>query len=107
MQPAYSNHGQPDTVNEEDGIYTGPSTDGLIQSNAGEYLMLNLTHDEEGQGYIWTFNGGKRKSDRIIGSIQKCEVYVYCHSPLFFTLQNLSKQGNTQMKWQTGKVPKN
>ena len=50
---------------------------------------------------------GKRKSDRIIGSIQKCEVYVYCHSPLFFTLQNLSKQGNTQMKWQTGKVPKN
>jgi hypothetical protein len=43
-------------TNEEDGIYTGPSTDGLIQSNAGEYLMLNLTHDEEGQGYIGTFN---------------------------------------------------
>jgi hypothetical protein len=56
MQPAYSNHGQPDMTNEEDRIYTGPSTDGLIQSNAGEYLMLNLTHDEEGQGYIGTFN---------------------------------------------------
>jgi hypothetical protein len=56
IQPAYSNHGQPDMTNEEDGIYTGPSTDGLIQSNAGEYLMLNLTHDEEGQGYIGTFN---------------------------------------------------
>lgn len=56
IQPAYSNHGQPDMTNEEDGIYTGPSTDGLIQSNGGEYLMLNLTHDEEGQGYIGTFN---------------------------------------------------
>jgi len=56
MQPPYSNHRQSDTVNEEDGIYTGPSTDGLIQSNGGEYLMLNLTHDEEGQGYIGTFN---------------------------------------------------
>jgi hypothetical protein len=56
MQPAYSNHGQPDMTNEEDGIYTGPSTDGLIQSNAGEYLMLNLTHDEDGQSYIGTFN---------------------------------------------------
>jgi hypothetical protein len=56
MQPAYSNHGQPDMTNEEDGIYTGPSNDGLIQSNAGEYLKLNLTHDEEGQGYIGTYN---------------------------------------------------
>ena len=56
MKPAYSNHGQPDMTNQEDGIYTGPSTDGLIQINAGEYLMLNLTHDEEGQCYIGTFN---------------------------------------------------
>ena len=55
-QPPYSDHGQPDMTNEEDGIYTGPSTDGLIQSNAGEHLMLNMTHDEEGQGYIGTFN---------------------------------------------------
>lgn len=44
-------------TNEEDGIYTGPSTDGLIPSNAGEHLMLNITHDdEEGQGYFGTFN---------------------------------------------------
>lgn len=56
MQPVYSNHVQPDMTNEEDGIYSGPSTDGLIQSNAGEYLMLNLTHDEEGQSYIGTFS---------------------------------------------------
>jgi protocatechuate 3,4-dioxygenase beta subunit len=55
-QPPYSDHGQPDMTNEEDGIYTGPSTDGLIQSNAGEHLLLNMTHDEEGQGYIGTFN---------------------------------------------------
>ena len=57
-QPPYSDHGQPDMTNEEDGIYTGPSTDGLIQSNAGEHLMLNMTQDdeEEGQGYIGTFN---------------------------------------------------
>ena len=31
----YSNHGPPQTSNEEDGIYTGPSTDGLMQSNSG------------------------------------------------------------------------
>ncbi len=49
-QPPYSDHGQPDMTNEEDGIYTGPSTDGLIQSTAGEHLVLNMTHDEEGQG---------------------------------------------------------
>jgi hypothetical protein len=41
---------------EEDIIFTGPSTDGLIQSNSGEHLMLNITRDNEGQGYIGTFN---------------------------------------------------
>jgi hypothetical protein len=69
-QPPYSDHGQPDMTIEEDGIYTGPSTDGLIQSNAGEHLMLSMTDGEEGQGYIGTFNVAckrKRKSDRIIG----------------------------------------
>jgi hypothetical protein len=45
-------------TNEEDGIYTGPSTYGLIPSNAGEHLMLNMTQDDEGQGYIGTFNVG-------------------------------------------------
>jgi hypothetical protein len=54
-KPPYSDHGQPDITNEEVGIYTGPSTDGLIQSNAGEHLMLSMTQ-EEGQGYLGTFN---------------------------------------------------
>jgi hypothetical protein len=43
-------------TNEEDGIFTGASTDGLIQSNAGQHLMLNLTQAQEDQGYIGTFN---------------------------------------------------
>lgn len=54
--PPYSDHGQPDMTNEEDGIYTGASTDGLIQSNAGQHLMLNLTQEQEDRGYIGTFN---------------------------------------------------
>jgi protocatechuate 3,4-dioxygenase beta subunit len=54
-QPPYSNHGPPDMTNEEDGIYKGASTDGLIQSNTGEHLMLILTEDNK-QGYIGTFN---------------------------------------------------
>jgi protocatechuate 3,4-dioxygenase beta subunit len=56
-QPPYSDHGQPDITNQEDMIFIGPSSDGLIQSNTGEHLMLNMTRDdEEGQGYIGTFN---------------------------------------------------
>jgi protocatechuate 3,4-dioxygenase beta subunit len=57
-QPPYSDHGQPDITNEEDGIYTGASTDSLIQSNTGEHLMLNMTRagEEEGQGYLGRFN---------------------------------------------------
>jgi protocatechuate 3,4-dioxygenase beta subunit len=43
MQPPYSNHGPPQTTNEEDGIYTGASIDGLVQRNSGEQLMLHLT----------------------------------------------------------------
>jgi protocatechuate 3,4-dioxygenase beta subunit len=53
-QPPYSKHGSPDMTNEQDGIYTGPSTDGLVQSNAGKHLMVNLT--KEGQSYLGTFN---------------------------------------------------
>jgi len=53
-QPPYNNHGQRDTLNNEDSIYTGPSTDGMYQSNTGTHLMLNLTKD--GQGYLGTFN---------------------------------------------------
>jgi protocatechuate 3,4-dioxygenase beta subunit len=54
-QPSYSKHGPPDMTNEQDGIYAGPSTDGLIQSNTGKHLMVNLTKGE-GQSYIGTFN---------------------------------------------------
>jgi protocatechuate 3,4-dioxygenase beta subunit len=53
-QPPYSDHGLVGMANEQDGIYTGPSTDGLIQSNTGTHLMLALT--EAGQGYAGTFN---------------------------------------------------
>jgi protocatechuate 3,4-dioxygenase beta subunit len=53
-QIPYSKHGLPPMTNEQDGIYTGPSTDKLVQSNAGQHLMLNLTKDK--QGYIGTFN---------------------------------------------------
>ena len=55
-QSPYSNHGPVDLTNEEDGIYTGPSTDDLVQANTGEHLMLNLIEDE--QGYVGTFNIG-------------------------------------------------
>jgi protocatechuate 3,4-dioxygenase beta subunit len=55
-QPPYSDHGQPDMTNEEDAIYTGASTDGLIQSNAGQHLMLNMTRDQEDQGYSGASN---------------------------------------------------
>jgi protocatechuate 3,4-dioxygenase beta subunit len=50
----YSNHGPVNMANEADGIYAGGSTDGLIQSNTGQYLMLNLT--EQGEGFQGTFN---------------------------------------------------
>ena len=44
-QPPCSEHGPVAMLNEEDGIYAGPSTDGLVQANAGKYLMLNLSED--------------------------------------------------------------
>jgi protocatechuate 3,4-dioxygenase beta subunit len=53
-QLPYSNHGPVDITNKEDGIYTGASTDGLVQSNVGQHLMLNLT--DQDQGYLGTFN---------------------------------------------------
>jgi protocatechuate 3,4-dioxygenase beta subunit len=54
-QPPYSKHGPPDMTNEQDSIYAGPSTDGLIQSNTGKHLMVNLTKGQ-GQSYIGIFN---------------------------------------------------
>jgi protocatechuate 3,4-dioxygenase beta subunit len=56
-QSPYSDHGPVAMLNEEDGIYTGPSTDGMVQTNAGKYLMLNLAEDGQG-GYVGTFNIG-------------------------------------------------
>ena len=55
-QPPYSEHGHVPMTNEEDFIYTGPSTDGLIKANTGQHLMLDIRKDEE--GYIGTFNVG-------------------------------------------------
>ena len=55
-QPPYSNHGPVDMTNEEDYIYSGPSSDGLIQTNTGQHLMLKLNEDK--QGYTGTFNIG-------------------------------------------------
>jgi protocatechuate 3,4-dioxygenase beta subunit len=55
-QSPYSNHGIPAIKNNDDGIYAGPSTDGMMQSNTGTHLMLNLTKDD--LGYVGTFNVG-------------------------------------------------
>jgi hypothetical protein len=55
-QPPYNDHEPVAMLNEEDGIYTGPSTDGLVQTNAGKHLMLNLAEDQQGAAYVGTFN---------------------------------------------------
>lgn len=54
-QDPYSRHGIPDTRNSQDGIYTGPSLDGLVQANSGTRLMLNLNKDKQGS-YLGIFN---------------------------------------------------
>jgi protocatechuate 3,4-dioxygenase beta subunit len=59
-QPPYSNHGPVPMSNEEDFIYTGPSTDGLVQANTGQRLLLNPI--EDGQGYTVTFDIGLNAS---------------------------------------------
>jgi protocatechuate 3,4-dioxygenase beta subunit len=56
-KPPYSNHGPVDLTNEEDFIYMGPSTDGLIETNSGQHLILKLDGNEQ-QGYTGTFNIG-------------------------------------------------
>jgi protocatechuate 3,4-dioxygenase beta subunit len=55
-QPPYSDRGPRDVRNNQDGIFNGASTDGLVQSNAGEHLMFNLIPQD--QGYLGTFNIG-------------------------------------------------
>jgi len=54
-QDPYSHHGFPDTRNSQDGIYTGPSLDGLLQANSGTRLMLNLNKDKQGS-YLGIFD---------------------------------------------------
>jgi len=53
-QNIYNHHGPPQTTNEEDMIYSGPSADGLIQKNSGEQLMVNIT--KQGASYLGTFD---------------------------------------------------
>lgn len=53
-QAPYSSHGPPQTLNEEDMIYTGASTDGLVGMNSGNWLVMNVTKD--GSAYLGTFN---------------------------------------------------
>jgi protocatechuate 3,4-dioxygenase beta subunit len=57
-QPPYSDHGLPEVTNEEDMIYKGASSDGLVQNNTGEHLLLNMTKDDDDdeQSYLGTFN---------------------------------------------------
>ena len=43
----YSNHGNPQTPNEQDMIFTGPSTDNLFKSGSGKLLLLNVTKSGE------------------------------------------------------------
>jgi len=59
-QPPYSNHGPVPMTNEEDFIYRGPSSDGLIKNNTGNHLMLNLTKADF--GYNGTFTIGLNAS---------------------------------------------
>lgn len=54
QQLPYSNHGPVELTNEEDMIFRGASTDGLVETNSGEHLMLNLTKDP--YGYTGTFD---------------------------------------------------
>ncbi|TLX89930.1 MAG: intradiol ring-cleavage dioxygenase [Thaumarchaeota archaeon] len=53
-QAPYSNHGPPQTTNEEDVVYSGASADGLIQKDSGEKLIVNLTNNDS--GYVGEFN---------------------------------------------------
>jgi protocatechuate 3,4-dioxygenase beta subunit len=53
-QAPYSNHGPPQTTNEEDIVFSRGSVDGLVEKNSGERLMVNLTN--AGSGYVGVTN---------------------------------------------------
>lgn len=52
----YSAQGERTTRNSNDGIFTGASTDGSVQSNTGEQLLVQLT--KSGSGYSGSFDFG-------------------------------------------------
>jgi len=60
-QVPYSQHGLPPLKNEDDGIFNGPSTDGLVKNNTGQHLMLNVTKADK--RYVGTFNVVVNASD--------------------------------------------
>ena len=53
-QSPYSNHGPPQTANEQDVVYSSGSVDGLVDRNSGEHLIMNLT--KQGSGYVGETN---------------------------------------------------
>jgi protocatechuate 3,4-dioxygenase beta subunit len=53
-QAPYSNHGPPQTTNEEDIVYSRESVDGLVERNSGERLIVNLT--KAGSIYVGVIN---------------------------------------------------
>ena len=53
-QSPYSNHGPPQTGNEQDIVYSSGSVDGLVDRNSGEHLIMNLT--KNGSGYVGETN---------------------------------------------------
>ena len=53
-QSPYSNHGPPQTANEQDVVYSSGSVDGLVDRNSGEHLIMNLT--KHGSGYVGETN---------------------------------------------------
>jgi protocatechuate 3,4-dioxygenase beta subunit len=56
-QSPYNDHGPVDMTNEEDFIFRGPSTDGIIQVNTGDHLLLEVMKKKV-QGYVGIFNIG-------------------------------------------------
>jgi protocatechuate 3,4-dioxygenase beta subunit len=57
-QVPYSARGLPDTTNATDSVFTGASSDGAVQKNVGDQLLLAPTKDAN--GYTGTFNIGVR-----------------------------------------------
>jgi protocatechuate 3,4-dioxygenase beta subunit len=51
----YSSHGSPQIPDDQDMIFTGPSTDGLVKSNSGKLLLMNVTKNGE-NAYEGVFN---------------------------------------------------